>query len=374
MSNDDLLDSSIRHQVWLLRYGGTVANDVLRILDAADRDLVAKITERVQRLGPLDHQRFGAGLATSKRLDALLEDIRALSRDLRRALESHVMEGLRDLTKAELEHAVRRLIEHGFMGVDIGILRPSDAILRELVTGAVLRGQTLRSWFKKLEADRLRMVESATRLAMVEGDNIDQLRDRLTDTLDVSKRRAEALVRTSVNAVANRTRETLYQENADLLKGVRWVATLDSRTSPICSARDGMMFDIGEGPRPPAHPNCRSTITPVVKSWDEMSGRNTLKRGRGGRDLDALFRKKLREKGLSADEIKKAVRNGRSSIDGQVPGKITYAEWLRRQTRAVQNDLLGKQKARLFRDGKMSLDRFVDLRTGRPVTLGQLAA
>jgi SPP1 gp7 family putative phage head morphogenesis protein len=42
-----------------------------------------------------------------------------------------------------------------------------------------------------------------------------------------------------------------------------WVSVLDDVTSKICRSRNGMRFVYGDGPLPPAHPNCRSRIVPV---------------------------------------------------------------------------------------------------------------
>lgn len=49
----------------------------------------------------------------------------------------------------------------------------------------------------------------------------------------------------------------------------------------------------------------------------------------------------------------------------------SYSDWLKRQPEAVQNDILGATKAQLFRDGKLTLDRFVDSK-GRVLTLEEL--
>jgi SPP1 gp7 family putative phage head morphogenesis protein len=43
-----------------------------------------------------------------------------------------------------------------------------------------------------------------------------------------------------------------------------WVSILDNRTSDICRSRSGKRYEYGKGPLPPAHPNCRSMIVPVV--------------------------------------------------------------------------------------------------------------
>jgi hypothetical protein len=58
-------------------------------------------------------------------------------------------------------------------------------------------------------------------------------------------------------------------------------------------------------------------------------------------------------------------------MDGQVPKDVTYQEWLRRQPPEFQDDVLGPTRAQLFRDGDVSLDRFVD-ESGEQLTLDQL--
>ena len=49
--------------------------------------------------------------------------------------------------------------------------------------------------------------------------------------LQTSTREANTLVRTSVQQIANQTREETYRENADIIKGVQALVVLDTRTS-----------------------------------------------------------------------------------------------------------------------------------------------
>jgi len=57
---------------------------------------------------------------------------------------------------------------------------------------------------------------------------------------------------------------------------------------------------------------------------------------------------------------------------GQVPAKTTYLDFLRRQPAAIQDDILGRTRGRLFRTGRLDLKSFVD-RTGAEIPLDQLA-
>jgi hypothetical protein len=58
-------------------------------------------------------------------------------------------------------------------------------------------------------------------------------------------------------------------------------------------------------------------------------------------------------------------------MDGPVDGRTTYQSWLKRQDAEFQNEVLGVERAELFRSGKVTLDRFVDDQ-GVTLTLKQL--
>jgi SPP1 gp7 family putative phage head morphogenesis protein len=105
-----------------------------------------------------------------------------------------------------------------------------------------------------------------------------------------------ALVRTSINQVANTASQQVYEANQDITPRYRYVATLDTRTSAICRALDGREFEYGKGPTPPQHFNCRSTTVPVI-------------------DYKAL--------GFTPPPA-----GTRASADGQVPVNTTYGKWL----------------------------------------------
>jgi SPP1 gp7 family putative phage head morphogenesis protein len=131
----------------------------------------------------------------------------------------------------------------------------------------------------------------------------------------VADNQVVALVRTSINQVANAASQQMYQANPDITKKYRYIATLDSRTSAICRALDGREFEYGKGPTPPQHFNCRSTTVAVV-------------------DYEGL--------GFEPPPPGK-----RASMGGQVPADMTYGEWLYGQPKSVQEDVLGA-KTRYF--------------------------
>jgi SPP1 gp7 family putative phage head morphogenesis protein len=78
-------------------------------------------------------------------------------------------------------------------------------------------------------------------------------------------------VRTLAAHVSSQVTDAIAARNPRDVLGVRWVSVLDSRASDICQGLAGQVFPAHDGPRPPAHFNCRSTVVPVFRSR-EMTG------------------------------------------------------------------------------------------------------
>lgn len=87
--------------------------------------------------------------------------------------------------------------------------------------------------------------------------------------MEISRRDAEAVTRTAVSYVANRARQKVYNANADIVKKLQYVATLDSRTTLICAWRDGKIYDLGKEPTIPAHFRCRSVLVAYFDNDEE---------------------------------------------------------------------------------------------------------
>lgn len=87
-----------------------------------------------------------------------------------------------------------------------------------------------------------------------------------TGELQTIKRRAEAVVRTSIQHVSAASREYVDLRNPSVVAGYQWVSTLDGRTSQQCRSLDGQVFEVGKGPRPPIHFQCLPGDTLITAS------------------------------------------------------------------------------------------------------------
>lgn len=109
---------------------------------------------------------------------------------------------------------------------------------------------------------------------IVRGDSYQKMEENLIRATNITKGKANLLVRTEANAIFNQSVRNVIEDNP-LVAGYRFRATLDSRTSSICQQMDGKYIpkeEVKPGVNyPPLHPNCRSTVTTVlVKDKDKQ--------------------------------------------------------------------------------------------------------
>ena len=195
-------------------------------------------------------------------------------------------------------------------------------------------GEVLAKAFRGIAVDQAEQFSQVVRNGLLTGETTPSIAKRLIGNLQfgedaktvrqlvaaggqataVADNQVMALVRTSINQVANSASQQVYEANQDITKKYRYVATLDSRTSSVCAALDGREFEYGKGPMPPQHFNCRSTTVPII-------------------DPDIL----------PPSTIAK-----RASADGPVPINTSYGQWLKDQPLSVQQDVLGPGKVPYF--------------------------
>ena len=114
---------------------------------------------------------------------------------------------------------------------------------------------------------------------IVRGDSYKTMQENLMKATKITAGKAKILVNTEANAIFNDGVKQTIEKNP-LVKGYRFRAVLDSKTSKICQEHDGEYIpkdNIQPGVNyPPLHPNCRSTVTIVLQDEDEK--RDTIQR------------------------------------------------------------------------------------------------
>jgi SPP1 gp7 family putative phage head morphogenesis protein len=346
--NSDLQDRAIQHAVAILGYGAGLSDKIIRLLNSADEDIVAKLAAR---LANIDERGSILSTKTNARLEKLLEEIRAINEAVYERLHDDLTNELHEFAGAEA--GFQRAALQGALAADLSTKLPSPVRLRAIVEEVPMEGRLLSSWTKGMEQGRIDRISQAVRLGMMQGEGTDAIVRRIKGTkaarysdgvLDISRRSAQSIVRTAVTHVSNQAAQETWRANSDVVKAWQFLATLDSRTTVTCGSLDGKTFPIGEGPIPPRHIRCRSISVAVTKSFREL--------------------------GVDKDEIAKG---SRASMEGQVSNSPRFADWLKGKGTETQDKVLGPTRADLFRSGNLDLDQFVRS-DGTLLTLDQLRA
>lgn len=132
--------------------------------------------------------------------------------------------------------------------------------------------------------------------AVTNGWSVNEAARAMRDVTGEGYFRNVTIMRTELNRAASLGSSYLFMENADILDGKRWNATLDSKTAAKDAANDGEIFDLDyditaenvgkhtggfginqlpagfagqpgvPGKRIPNHPNCRCKYSPVLSA------------------------------------------------------------------------------------------------------------
>jgi len=352
-TNDKLLAASIKRNLFLQRFENREVQQIVAMFnDEVLPDIVDKLPKPlrgVQRTENVTEENF--------RLAQLRKVIR----------EGTVYANLRDKLVDDLvlasDSAAKSLVNTltKITPIQFDFIAPAPRTLQSLVTKNPFEGDIMGNWWKKLEKSTADDIYTSLRIGLSEGESVPQLVERIEGTAaqlfedgtaETARRHMEAIVRTSTNQVMTDAREATYKANDDIIKGVQYVATLDGRTTVVCisASEDDIgegpgVYPIGEGPRPPLHWNCRSTTSPILKSFDEL--------------------------GIPAKELPPSTR---ASMNGQVPASTTYSKWLRDQDKIshkTADKVLGPTRASLWRKGEVTIDQFQNDK-GELLTLKQL--
>lgn len=257
-------DALVRRQVGILRYSRGVSADVLRLIERTERGLASQTERELRRLESLDR----TPTQRVKRMQQMLREMKRERADLYGEVSTRMQEALGDFAVAE-ERAVRRILanavrEHNWLGID-------THTIRLLASEQPILGTPLDKWVESIGRNASLRIERKVAQGILTGQTTPEIVRAIRETVwGGTRANVTAVVRTAITNVAATAREALYYENRDVVWGVEWISTLDDRTTDICIGYDGQLFELGTGPRPPAHVNCRSVAGPVL--WDEILG------------------------------------------------------------------------------------------------------
>ena len=275
-----MYDAEVRHQV---------------LLERLKTGEVAKFAPFLKEMDQVIRDRLSRGELTEfsrDRLERLLEAVDGLLLDILDRYKDELKADLVDIAQYEATFeasALRQVSGSLFEAVVPAISQIRSAVLNNPLSvrgadGGKLLDPFIQDWASN---ERARVV-NAIRQGFFEGQTNSQIVKAIRGTralqykdgiLAITDRNASTIVRTAVQHVATQARMETLKENSDVVVGVKWVSTLDQRTSNQCKSLDGTVFPLDSGPRPPLHPNCRSSVIALTTSPSRMGVVAFLKPG-----------------------------------------------------------------------------------------------
>jgi hypothetical protein len=323
--NEQLLDAQILWQVLLLRFSLHVRQKVIDALNGTEREVASQIRGTLAI-----EQGFRDPRATAE-LERLLQNLEVLRRRAWEDGSRAAQEELTNLSQAEINQ------QHDLYGAWLPSLsKPLWLVAGASALAAPFQGRTFAQWLEDSRTAETKRIRSAIYGAVGRGERADVIarivvgsaRNMGTDgATQVSRNHIDTITRSGVVHVSAWVRDQFFRLNPQVLDLEQFLAVLDSQTTPLCRGLNGNRYPIGTGPMPPLHMGCRSTRYAVLP-----------------RD-----------------------------VGGPVPEPEVYDSWIRKQSRAVQVELMGATRAQRMRAGTFDPGRFTDYGTKR-MTLKQVAA
>jgi hypothetical protein len=336
-TNTYIQDNIIRRQIYLGRYAGGISKELRKLIVDLGKDIEQMI---------LADQKPDEVLSVIK-LRGIQGQIRQAVDDM--DISSVVGESMVALSAVELSY-MENLLDVS-TSADIILTSPEGLyplildkklVLRS-TTGVVTRA-TVAELIDNFTSGIPTGINRRIQIGYKDGESVKEIATAVNRLVSRRKaNQAESLVRTIVNHTSTQARLPALIANKDILEGERFVATLDRHTTFICIKYDteNNIYQVGFGPMPPLHYNCRSIRVPVVRAEFGLSGLVGARPERGAKG------------------------------PGTVRGDTRYAGWLRRQPASFQDDVLGPARGKMFRSGEFKVENFVDA-SGKVFTLDEL--
>lgn len=299
----------------LIRYGNGESAHVRRGL--------AKLAKEIER----ELTRADIGRMSRRSLQRVLRDVQAAIAGHYKAVAKRQAEQLATLVEVEAAWAVQA------SGFDSA---PSGGALAQTAAGLAVFGEPVaEAWAR--QGEQLARRTTGLVLQVSAGAMAASALDLFSGLSNAAQRNADALVHTSVTQAAQDTREAVWRENG--VNAFRFHAVLDSRTTPGCAVRHGLVYDLDTlaplghdivlDRTPPRHYRCRSILLPMAYGPD-------IPRPKDG-------------------------------------GESTFRAYFDGLSEAEQERLFGVGRAELFRRGVITQSDLIG-QQGQVLTLGELRA
>ena len=378
------------HQANLILLAAAWAEDLRDAIKGTDNELLGALPELLEEMGEADY----SAEAQEKYLELQRQILLLRAKSFRAALDymTRQSEALAD-NEAKWAKAISKR-----MAVPAGALKPVPATRVSAVVkyANVEDGMTLEESINAAAQEDAQRISAICRDGLRRGKSIGDITKEIRGSkaadyedgiLNVSRSEAEQMARTGCCGIADEAKMQFYLANADVIRGVRHVATLSGNTCLVCGSYDGMVWRIPEEvhliPKLGIHPNCRCVHLPVMDMDDINSSTRPAEAANFWKEAEEQYEKdhpgkhwrdlarstRLKYYYQAQKDYEK--RTGRPAFD-QVPQNMSFEEWLKTKDDRYLETYFGKTRYALYTEGKLPLHKFINPETNRAFTIKEL--
>ncbi len=354
-----LLDALTQHQAYLYRASSQSVNELIKRFNSLSNTQLQRLSELLEELtdserNALKSFNFGSKAKTSK----LIEEIKTILDEWFTSIDVDLSEKFH---KSALDLAIYEAAYTAKLAGDAAVVVAGAEIYKTARKTPFAGGQLVDYLFADIADSLRKKVEYVIRDGISQGQTNQQIVQRIKgkksldykDGLFKSSRESiERQVRTVRSHVANAAYEETYKALG--FTHLKFIATLDGRTSKTCGSLDQTVWKVGDSGirRPPLHPHCRSVLLGVDADGNLAGQRPFV---------------------MDERKVKDIPKDERKDLIGQLDANTSFKKFFDQTDEFFQKEWLGPARYKLYKEGNYSIDKFVDPQ-GAMYTLDQLKA
>ncbi|MFT4020065.1 MAG: minor capsid protein [Acinetobacter sp.] len=352
MTDKSLLDALTQHQAYLYRASTQTVNELLKLFDQESKAMLSQLSDLLNELSDAEKSALAGGQYTTPNL----REIRDLIAHWLSALGTALPEVF------TISIVALAVYEVGYQAkfYDQTLKAPEGERLYQRIKKIPLAGGALiDELFARIAINARQKVEYAIRDGINTGksnqDIITQIKGRKRlnyedGLLHGLHTDIDRIVRTVRSHVSNQS--YLYAYTQLGFEYVRFVATLDGRTSKLCASLDTTVWKIDDPAKrvPPLHYHCRSILVAVDKDGKLVGQRPFV---------------------MDERRVKDIPKDEREHLIGQLDANVSFKAFFKLTDDFFQKEWLGAKRYQLYKAGKFDFDKFFDPE-GNFYTLDQL--
>ncbi len=233
---DSLPDTYATHTINILRVAAGLREEAISVLTDLEGELISKAANATTT-------------SQKARLNALLTQTQGSISAAYTVMQKNHLTGLRGLARLEGIHTKQALGKA--IGADVFTVATSANQLAAVADAAVVMGHSSAAWWGQQANAMQFSFAGQMRRGILSGEDTDTIISRIRGTkangytdglMNVPRRQAEALVRSSAISTTNAARIKTLEGMDDVVKGIQWLSTLDGRTTQICMGLSGKIW------------------------------------------------------------------------------------------------------------------------------------